>query len=146
MCIRDRANRHLTELRFGDMFAGRLSLARREAEHTEDNDDDDDGLLLDHPDDWMDGANMWRRGAAREEQEEEDTRWNADHNWAGSREDEVQDELERGPMWIDNAKKAAAGTGPVTDIPDVAPDSLNCLLYTSPSPRDLSTSRMPSSA
>ena len=26
------------------------------------------------------------------------------------------------------------------------PDSLICLLYTSPSPRDLSTSRMPSSA
>ena len=25
-------------------------------------------------------------------------------------------------------------------------DALNCLLYTSPSPRDLSTSRMPSSA
>ena len=36
------ANRHLTELHFGDMLAGRLSLARREAEHTEDNDDDDD--------------------------------------------------------------------------------------------------------
>ena len=66
------ANRHLAELRFGDMLAGRLSLARREAEHTEDN-DDDDGLLLDQPDDWMDGANMRRRGAAREEQEE-DTR------------------------------------------------------------------------
>ena len=131
------ANRHLAELRFGDMLAGRLSLARREAEHTEDNDDDDDGLLLDQPDDWMDGANMRRRGAAREEQEE-DTRWNADHNWDGSRVDEVQHELERGPMWIANAKKAAAGTGPVTDIPDVTPDSLNerCLLYTSPSPRD----------
>ena len=57
------ANRHLTELRFGDMLAGRLSLARREAEHTEDDDDDDDdGLLLDQPDDWMDGANMRRRG------------------------------------------------------------------------------------
>ena len=28
-------------------------------------------------------------------------------------------------MWIANAKKAAAGTGPVTDIPDVTPDSLN---------------------
>ena len=42
-----KANRHLTELRFGDMLAGRLSLARREAERTEDNDDDDDGLLLD---------------------------------------------------------------------------------------------------
>ena len=81
------------------MLAGRLSLARREAEHTEDNDDDDDddGLFVDQPDDWMDGANMWRRGAGREEQEE-DTRWNADHNWAASRDDEVQHELERGPM------------------------------------------------
>ena len=118
------ANRHLTELRFGDMLAGRLSLARREAEHTEDYDDDDDGLLLDQPDDWMDGANMRRRGAAREEQEE-DTTWNADHNWAGYRVDEVEHELERGPMWIANAKKAAAGTGRVTDIPHVAPDSLN---------------------
>ena len=28
-------------------------------------------------------------------------------------------------MWIANAKKAAAGTGRVTDIPHVAPDSLN---------------------
>ena len=28
----------------------------------------------------------------------------------------------------------------------IAPQSTNCLLYTSPSPRDLSTSRMPSSA
>ena len=33
----------------------------------------------------------------------------------------------------------------VGDIVVVAPDS-PCLLYTSPSPRDLSTSRMPSSA
>ena len=32
--------------------------------------------------------------------------------------------------------------GPVTLTPDVT----GCLLYTSPSPRDLSTSRMPSSA
>ena len=30
--------------------------------------------------------------------------------------------------------------------PQTIPHSLNCLLYTSPSPRDLSTSRMPSSA
>ena len=28
----------------------------------------------------------------------------------------------------------------------LVPESLGCLLYTSPSPRDLSTSRMPSSA
>ena len=33
------------------------------------------------------------------------------------------------------------------DLPKKEPDILNnCLLYTSPSPRDLSTSRMPSSA
>ena len=30
--------------------------------------------------------------------------------------------------------------------PDLAIIDINCLLYTSPSPRDLSTSRMPSSA
>ena len=29
---------------------------------------------------------------------------------------------------------------------DVYPEDIDCLLYTSPSPRDLSTSRMPSSA
>ena len=93
-----RANPNLPELRVGDMLAGRLSRARREAEGTEDDDDDDDdvGLLLDQPVDWMDGANMRQRGAAREEQEE-DTRWDADHNWAASRADEVQGELERGP-------------------------------------------------
>ena len=34
--------------------------------------------------------------------------------------------------------------GPEKDVP--APDVNTCLLYTSPSPRDLSTSRMPSSA
>ena len=105
------------------------------------------------------GRTCGEGGAAREEQEH-DTRWNADHNWAGSRDDEIQHELGRGPMWIANAKKAATGTVPVTDIPDVTPDSLNerqrncydvvkhhfenggealrmiCLLYTSPSPRD----------
>ena len=72
----------------------------------------------------MDGANMRRRGAAREEQEEV-TRWNADHNWAGSRDDKVQHELESGPMWIANAMKVAAGTDPVADISDVTLDSLN---------------------
>ena len=33
-----------------------------------------------------------------------------------------------------------------TDINDLQAQSVVCLLYTSPSPRDLSTSRMPSSA
>ena len=32
------------------------------------------------------------------------------------------------------------------DNPGLLPFTKNCLLYTSPSPRDLSTSRMPSSA
>ena len=41
--------------------------------------------------------------------------------------------------------------GPIDDVPDVIfqqidGDMIRCLLYTSPSPRDLSTSRMPSSA
>ena len=34
----------------------------------------------------------------------------------------------------------------VRDLDDLFAKSGNCLLYTSPSPRDLSTSRMPSSA
>ena len=35
----------------------------------------------------------------------------------------------------------------IKSIPNIAPnDVATCLLYTSPSPRDLSTSRMPSSA
>ena len=65
---------------------------------------------------------------------------------------------------VDSSHDAASGFGglddlgdfddglPSFDIPDVAPASsfadlmIPCLLYTSPSPRDLSTSRMPSSA
>ena len=38
-----------------------------------------------------------------------------------------------------------AANGRIKDV-DIATESTNCLLYTSPSPRDLSTSRMPSSA
>ena len=34
----------------------------------------------------------------------------------------------------------------MTDISGMLKEVYNCLLYTSPSPRDLSTSRMPSSA
>ena len=34
----------------------------------------------------------------------------------------------------------------INEFADVHPYHFNCLLYTSPSPRDLSTSRMPSSA
>ena len=40
------------------------------------------------------------------------------------------------------ARKRASTIMEQDDVPDVS----NCLLYTSPSPRDLSTSRMPSSA
>ena len=39
-----------------------------------------------------------------------------------------------------NPEKIVISTGPCT------PNEAGCLLYTSPSPRDLSTSRMPSSA
>ena len=35
---------------------------------------------------------------------------------------------------------------PLWGVPFVIKDNIDCLLYTSPSPRDLSTSRMPSSA
>ena len=35
---------------------------------------------------------------------------------------------------------------PLESQPTASPDNSSCLLYTSPSPRDLSTSRMPSSA
>ena len=47
---------------------------------------------------------------------------------------------------LDNPPNRNAGTnrGQATSVP--LHDSQSCLLYTSPSPRDLSTSRMPSSA
>ena len=35
---------------------------------------------------------------------------------------------------------------PISEIDNFSDNSISCLLYTSPSPRDLSTSRMPSSA
>ena len=41
------------------------------------------------------------------------------------------------------AEHAAVEGAPASDTPD---QTETCLLYTSPSPRDLSTSRMPSSA
>ena len=43
-----------------------------------------------------------------------------------------------GPLWVVKSQIHAGGRGKGTFI--------GCLLYTSPSPRDLSTSRMPSSA
>ncbi len=67
---------------------------------------------------------MRRRGAAREEQEI-DTTWAANHNSAGAIAAEVQGGLQRGPKWVANTKKAAAGKSPVDEVPDVAPDSLN---------------------
>ena len=47
-----------------------------------------------------------------------------------------------------NTKKIAHGCASKSDINDVAAIGVGwiCLLYTSPSPRDLSTARMPSSA
>ena len=45
-----------------------------------------------------------------------------------------------------SSKIALRATGAVPADPDKYGQLHNCLLYTSPSPRDLSTSRMPSSA
>ena len=47
-----------------------------------------------------------------------------------------------------NKKTIEESTNSISlDLPDFTADSYkDCLLYTSPSPRDLSTSRMPSSA
>ena len=42
--------------------------------------------------------------------------------------------------------KTRAGARGELQFPKIIPHSDGCLLYTSPSPRDLSTSRMPSSA
>ena len=50
---------------------------------------------------------------------------------------------------IENSKDACpdlAGLAEFGGCPDSDGDGVPCLLYTSPSPRDLSTSRMPSSA
>ena len=50
---------------------------------------------------------------------------------------------------FDNLKMTACNTSDRTwddRLEDLAEDVIDCLLYTSPSPRDLSTSRMPSSA
>ena len=47
-----------------------------------------------------------------------------------------------GPEFSEQEVKAIAASFEIED----GPDSQGCLLYTSPSPRDLSTSRMPSSA
>ena len=55
---------------------------------------------------------------------------------------------------VTNCENAAGGFGVTADIcnalfdagNDVLTSGNHCLLYTSPSPRDLSTSRMPSSA
>ena len=55
------------------------------------------------------------------------------------------------PVWVDNTgevtgKKGAKYSEVTTTIPWGTEWITACLLYTSPSPRDLSTSRMPSSA
>ena len=49
-----------------------------------------------------------------------------------------------GPFDVNSVALSTASLG---DFPYLRlPEGYNCLLYTSPSPRDLSTSRMPSSA
>ena len=49
------------------------------------------------------------------------------------------------PMW-DEIQDMPGEIFDVPDIETVLVEDEDCLLYTSPSPRDLSTSRMPSSA
>ena len=49
-----------------------------------------------------------------------------------------------GHDFVAHALAVGAGAALVSHVPDGVDDT--CLLYTSPSPRDLSTSRMPSSA
>ena len=53
--------------------------------------------------------------------------------------DSIDQKMKSDPVEI--FKKALEAVGPVVEV-----KSRSCLLYTSPSPRDLSTSRMPSSA
>ena len=49
--------------------------------------------------------------------------------------------------WLYNYKNRSKSIDEINVLPLMFRDQLkNCLLYTSPSPRDLSTSRMPSSA
>ena len=50
------------------------------------------------------------------------------------------------PTFALSKEMRAAFANHVTTNSDASAESLTCLLYTSPSPRDLSTSRMPSSA
>ena len=47
--------------------------------------------------------------------------------------------------WLDSTLDQMVSKGPLGQVNGYI-GSNNCLLYTSPSPRDLSTSRMPSSA
>ena len=49
-----------------------------------------------------------------------------------------------GVIFIDLRDRS--GTVQITVDPDLGADAFACLLYTSPSPRDYGTSRMPSSA
>ena len=54
--------------------------------------------------------------------------------------------LARGDYLSTIAEMAGVGVSTVCTIVSEVSESIICLLYTSPSPRDLSTSRMPSSA
>ena len=60
-------------------------------------------------------------------------------------EDEAADIDQEAAASLLQEKSAEGGDGPSTTAPTTT-DTPPCLLYTSPSPRDLSTSRMPSSA
>ena len=55
----------------------------------------------------------------------------------------VRHEIVHNPWVVNDLEKK--GVIFVDELDDI-PDGKSCLLYTSPSPRDLSTSRMPSSA
>ena len=64
------------------------------------------------------------------------------------------DSIEVGQVWKLNVRSSASMNGSGEVLYQIASDAyhthrariFDCLLYTSPSPRDLSTSRMPSSA
>ena len=62
-------------------------------------------------------------------------------NQSGGTNADITSNLER----VDDASFSKIGTG-MTESSGVFTFPSTCLLYTSPSPRDLSTSRMPSSA
>ena len=64
--------------------------------------------------------------------------------------EEIKEQLNRGPLLLDGAmgtmlQAHGLKSGECSEEWNISHSQV-CLLYTSPSPRDLSTSRMPSSA